>query len=376
MRAVHPDSTSTSADALPLGLFGYQEAGTNAAGYFQDLAELEYRLLDATRTEVTTWTVVDVDRDSVSTDALLTYTQGLYAPAVSVPASTSYGTWTLEWRFRVTTGAAQLTAATTFRVVDPAHPLVDGYAQVQDLLDEGVPTTSFTVARMGRSLDLASRLFEEWTGRYFAPRLLSVEMDGEGGPIKQMAMPIVGIAGIRFTSAAWSSSELPVLEGDIRVYNRHVRNRLARPDDRDDPRIEFQRFDRRSGRLLHGETDHLFASRGFPSSQQNLSVGGVFGYTDWDGSPFGKTPDLVSEAVMRIALRKLQPLYLATGGGTSVGVAGPIKREKTFDQSVEYSDAAVKSGSGAFIGAFSGDPEIDQIILTYRRPPILRSTLR
>ena len=60
------------------------------------------------------------------------------------------------------------------------------------------------------------------------------------------------------------------------------------------------------------------------------------------------------------------------GGG--VQVQGPIASEKTYDQQVTYGAGGIQSGSGAYIGYFTGDPLVDQIILTYRAPPNLGST--
>lgn len=373
-----PGETSTKADSYPAGLFGYQTPDVDEGGFYVNLFELEYRVLNPAGAEITSWTSVDVDRDSGTTDAVLSVSQGLYAPDITVPGGNSdYGTWTIEWRFRVTSASSpQLTSTTYFRVIEAAHPKVDGPVQVQDLYDEGVPTATFTPARVATALGRATRLFEEWTGRHFEPRLLVIDVDGEGGPLKQLEMPIIGLAGVQFTFTTFSPADLPIEEGDLRVYNRHIRNRLLQPDDREDPRVEFLRIEnyRYPRETLLGDTDLLSTAVGFPLSQQNVKMMGLFGYTDWDGSAFGVTPELVKEAIMRIALRKIRPLYSATAGGTSIGVAGPVKMEKTFDQQVQYSDAGAQQNSGAYVGYWTGDPEIDQLISTYRRPPILRST--
>lgn len=377
MVALHPGQTSTKDDRpLPAGLFGYQRPSLDGGGFFVDLFELSYRVVDADGVEVVPPTAVDVDRDSPTTDALTGYHQGLYTPSITVPGgSTSYGEWTIEWTFMVEDGDPELTARTSFTVVDPAHPTVDGYAQVQAMYDEGVPVALFAPARVGRALTLASRLFDEYTGRHFAPRLLSVDVDGLGGPIKQFEEPIVGLSDVRFTFTTFSPADLPIELGNLHIYNRHLRYGLLKPDDRDDPRVEFLRVPstRYPRHTIRGDVDMLSGSVGFPRSQQNVRVEGVFGYTDPDGSAFGATPDLVREAVLRIAVTKVQPLWSATSGGGFMGVAGPLQREQTMDQSAHYADAT-QSGSGAYVGHFTGDPAVDQIISLYRRPPRLAST--
>lgn len=377
--ALKPGQSSSKTDRDPIGLFGYQlpELDELRGGFWINLVELEYRLVDASGVEAQTWTLVDVDRDSPTTDAITSIRQGIYAPTITVPPGTSsFGEWRIEWRFRVEAGGPQLTSFTRFSVVGPTYPVVDGYAQVQDLYDEGVPTSMFSPARVAKAITLGSRLFDEWTGRHFVPRLLTLDVDGEGGPLKQLDSPIIGIASVEFTFTTFSPADLPIEEGDLRVYNRHIRNRMLEPDDREDPRIEFLRIEnfRYPRETLLGDTDLLSTAIGFPLSQQNVKIQGVFGYTDPDGSAFGQTPELVKEAVLRIALRKIQPLFSASSGGGAINVAGPITSEKTLDQSVTYSDAAIRAGSHAFIGDFTGDPAVDQIVRTYRRPPILRST--
>lgn len=375
---LQPGQTSTKDDTFPAGLFGYQDTDVDGGGFFLDLFELEYRLLNPSGVEVQTWTSVDVDRASGTTDAVLSVPQGLYAPDISIAGgNTDYGTWTIEWRFRVESASSpQLTSQTAFRLIEAAHPVVDSPVQVQDLYDEGVPSATYSAARVARAIKLATDLFEEWTGRHYGPRLLTMDTDGEGGPLKQLEMPIIALAGVQFTFTTFSPADLPIEEGDLRVYNRHIRSRLLQPDDRDDPRVEFLRIEnyRYPRETLLGDTDLLSTAIGFPLSQQNIKFHGLFGYTDWDGSAFGVVPELVREAIMRIALRKIQPLWQATGGGTSFGVSGPIKSEKTFDQQVTFSDAGAQTGSGAYVGYWTGDPAIDQIISTYRRPPALRST--
>lgn len=362
MQTLHPGDVSTT-------IFGWQPTDDeDVLGFFAELEELEYRVLNVAGAEQVAWTVVDVDADAVEGHP------GLYAPSITVPAlSTSYGTWTVQWRFTVETGDDQQTSTTYFRVVALAQPIADAYAQVQDLLDEGVPSALFTSARMVRALELASRLFEEWTGRTFGPRVLDYDVDGRGGPILQLEQPIIGLTAAALTFTSFSTSDMAIESGDLRVYNRHIRSNLKHPDDRQDPRVEWLRLTGwgypRRGSL--GEADLISAHAGFPESQQNVKLSGVFGYTDFDGTPFGKVPDLVREAVMRIAMTKLAPLWAATGGGSGIGISGPIQSEKTMDQSVSYANLAA-SGSGAYVGAYTGDPAVDQLILTFKRPPLIR----
>ena len=50
--------------------------------------------------------------------------------------------------------------------------------------------------------------------------------------------------------------------------------------------------------------------------------------------------------------------------------------EKTLDQQVKFSDVAASGSSGAggaYTGAFTGDPELDQILANFMKPPTFRA---
>jgi hypothetical protein len=219
----------------------------------------------------------------------------------------------------------------------------------------------------------ASRYVEEITGRTFSAAYRVHDLDGRGGSILQVHTPIVGLTSVTFTFTTFTPADLPVSEGDLRVYNRHIRQRLLEPDDRQDPRVEFLRtpsYRYPRGEIL-GDVDLLSGDVGFAESQQNVKLKGVFGYTDPDETPFGKTPDLIVEATMRLAARYIQPLWKQLGGaGVIAKPAGAISTERTMDQSVSYTNASFGGAAGnAFTGVFTGDPEIDQILALFMRPP-------
>ncbi len=111
----------------------------------------------------------------------------------------------------------------------------------------------------------------------------------------------------------------------------------------------------------------MFGHEVFPTGKQNIRVKGLWGYTDPDGSPTGSVPFLVRKAIVRLAISKLGTITSESG---VQGPVGPIIEEKTRDQSVKYATPATSRADNAI---FTGDPEVDNIILAYAAPPEMGS---
>ncbi len=157
-----------------------------------------------------------------------------------------------------------------------------------------------------------------------------------------------------------SFTDQPVDLNDVSIYNRAVSQNLTRPDDRANPRISFKRPDREFARL-HA----LIGERVFYQGKQNVRVKGVFGYTDWDGTSLGKTPDLICHACKLLVIKKIAPLGDTDAQADAQG-AGAIRRLKTRDQEIEYQNR--KAVGGLTEGPFTGDFEIDNILMMFARP--------
>lgn len=387
-----PDLVRTEANdsGNPRVLFAWQPAnvGDNAevrGGYFQPITTLSFRILRPDGSELVAATVVDTALPANQLDRTDEHGKGrIYILPFAVDAAEPVGIYTAEVTFIVTPmGGSPLSSQVetfTFRVLDESQPFVDGaYAQIQDMLDNGFPVGNlaptcggFTFVDAVRALRRATDYVEMITSRTFDARYLSLDEDGTGGPVIQTEKVIIGLTDTAFTFTTFTPADLPIEEGDLRVYNRHIRQNMTEPDDRQDPRVEFlrspvYRFPRAQ---LLGEVDILSSFIGFTDSQQNVKFRGMFGYTDFDGSAFGKTPELIKEATLRLAARYIQPLWAQMGGaGSNMSKAGPVKMEKTEDQQVQYTDAGITGGNNAFIGNFSGDPEIDQLLVLFMAPP-------
>jgi len=364
-------------------------------GFFQSLDNpLTFRVLDPFGVEVIAPTSIDPTDPANQLDPPNeTGSSGkerIIVLPFTVPLLAPVGTYTVEVTFIANPSDGPVlspqTVAYTFRVLDEALPYVpESYAQITDMLEAGfpigepAPCGGYTYRDAVRALHRASRYVEEITSRFFEPRYRVFDLDGEGGPTIQLEHAIVGVTDVTFTFTTFTPADLPIEEGDLRVYNRHIRQLLMEPDDRQDPRIEFlrtpnYRFPRSQ---LLGEVDLLSSYIGFTDSQQNVKVKGMFGYTDPDGSPFGKTPDLIREATLRLAARYIAPLWQQIGGaGARESPSGPVLGEQTLDQRVSYANAVAWGLTGVintYAGSFTGDPEIDQILALFMAPPKFRS---
>ena len=98
----------------------------------------------------------------------------------------------------------------------------------------------------------------------------------------------------------------------------------------------------------------------WPRGSQNITLRGVFGYTEPDGSPSGKTPDLIRHATKLLVMREL-PLLGNADQREDAQRRYRLTSERTRDQS--YTLEALK-----LHGAFTGDPEIDNLLVAFVRP--------
>jgi hypothetical protein len=236
------------------------------------------------------------------------------------------------------------------------------YASVADLRAEGVTDAIADDARLEALLARASSYIERFTGRFFEPRELTHTLDGTGGRTLPLGHPIIRIDDVFIEASVFSPADLPVDPSVYRVYNRHLTQGLLLPDDRDDPRLEFVH----GGDLLgvRFEPPGLsLSSLVWPRGQQNVTVRGAFGYTEPDGSPTGRTPELIRHVTKLLVMREL-PRLADVDQREDAQRRWRITSERTRDQA--YTLEALR-----LTGAFTGDPEIDNVLVAFVRPPDL-----
>ena len=101
----------------------------------------------------------------------------------------------------------------------------------------------------------------------------------------------------------------------------------------------------------------------------NVRIEGTFGYTD----QFGNTPEEIKRALMLMVIRDKEGLASRKRKGSLVsGLAGPLLSETTDGHSYTLGGYSLSLGATAY---FTGDPEIDQILLAHRKPLALGKNL-
>lgn len=209
----------------------------------------------------------------------------------------------------------------------------DVYATVEDLRAEGVTAAQATDERLAALIDEASRTIDRITGWFFSPRLQTYRLDGRGAPsIEPPAPPI------RIDRLAVGGTELSLDTSGLVILGAPCQPGF------DGPRIT----------LRHGR---------FPRGRGNVEVEGLFGYTEDDGSPHGRTPLAIRRACMLLVLRALPPLADGDAAGDARN-RWRLVEERTRDQSYRLD-------SDRRPGDLTGDPEIDALLGRYRRPPAM-----
>jgi hypothetical protein len=202
---------------------------------------------------------------------------------------------------------------------------------------EGVNDDAATDPRLAMALEEASRTIDRLTGWFFEPREETIRLSGKNAPTIELPFPPIQIDRVRVGGGFW----MPAIDLQVSPDLMWIVGAPVRPDF-DVPRITL-RF-----------------GYAFPRGQGNVEIDGLFGYTEPDGTARGRTPLAIKRATMILALRSLP----AAG---NVEVRGDNWRrprlieERTRDQS--YRVAPPTNAT-----SLTGEPEVDEVLLRYRRP--------
>lgn len=342
---------------------------TSVNGVLTNVFVLEYQVFDrSTGTPVQVYPVtvgqraaVNIATDCPAGDRLGT---GHYVARWDVPSNENLGTHFVKWFFKLSSGSPEQTYTEEFEVLAEVVGFSDpalSYCLVQDLRDEGLTdTVKFTDAWVQRRIYLASRMIDAATKRHFYPKAMTLKVDGRGGPMVLLNDPIIAVSAVEFDTTPYLPSATPVDMDLIRVYNRHLTQNLESPDDRANPKIElFHPADS----LTHYDSGSLLWTRlVFPRGQQNVTITGFFGFTEYDGSAKGRTPELIKHACKLLVFREIDKMA-RTGARFDRQNRSRITSERTRDQAYTLGPSALTAG------LLTGDPEIDSILAMFVRPP-------
>jgi hypothetical protein len=322
---------------------------TQVAGVATNVAQLEFQIFDQTNPSAPVQIYpttpgqrasVDVGANCPAGDRVAT---GHYVARWTVPPGTTPGTHRITWFIRLTLSSGEQVYSEEFEVLPEveATSVDDAYAFVSQLRADGVTTTQASDSRLLQLIEEASRTIDDLTGLFFAPRSIVVDLDGLGTPSMFLDMPIISISEVRIDGEVIDLATLV-------IYNRHLTQRLTRPDDRRNPLVT-----RREGRV-------------WPKGSQNVQLSGVFGFTDPTGAPLsqGRLPPAINLACRMLVVRELE--LLASPDRVASRRQNEIRSETTRDQSVTYGERRGATSRPQY--GTTGDPEIDAILARYRPP--------
>ncbi len=200
------------------------------------------------------------------------------------------------------------------------------YTTPDDLRAEGV--TEILDARLIDLIQEATAEIDRLTGWFFEPRDKRYQLDGRGTPSLELPVPPIHIDKI------WVGG------GELDVESLIIVGAPAEPGF-DGPRITKQ-----------------FGA--FPKGRGNVVIEGVFGYTEPEDQPGGRTPWAIRRACVLLVLRGLQPI--SDDSAFDARNRWRILEERTRDQSYKLDK------SGHQVPVLSGDPDVDALLMRYLRP--------
>jgi len=240
----------------------------------------------------------------------------------------------------------------------------DGYCTIQDIRDEGYPSTRVTDAQVTRGIAMATATIDRVCRQWFEPRVKTFKLDGRNGQDFHLEVPIIAITDVE----VWESE---VETDDLFIYNRHLTEGLTAPDDRVNPRISWKTDD------VWSQLYAVYGSQQFDRGHRNIAVTGVFGYTELGRGEaaaetypdsqvpvsFGQTPELIRRAAILLTIQFMFPI--ASGDGGAFATRGRITGESTRDQS--YTMSTPNADDTAY--GLTGSVEVDNLLMNFM-PPI------
>lgn len=325
----------------------------NAQGFLTDVFAASYQIWN---TDFSSLIFPGSGRQTLAVAGVDRAGQGRYNATWNSSAQTVGRFW-VRWFLTPSNGDAEISFDQEIELVNTAYR-GPHYCSVQDLRDEGLPVSIDDIKAQAKIV-VASKYVEFFTGRSFGAGYKVIELDGAGSRAVLLDDPIVAIEKVVITfDSIFNSTSQETEQDSLKIYNRHLTERLNSPDDRNSPKIEFIHGDEAWGRDV-GST--IFMDRViWPTGVRNIQLTGLFGYTEADASYTGQVPDLVREAAKMLVFENLTKMSL---GGSNP--RGPITKERTRDQEVDYTPLRVT--------AMTANRSIDVLLAGFKRAPIFGS---
>lgn len=212
------------------------------------------------------------------------------------------------------------------------------YASLEDIRAEGVTAAQASDERLEALLAEASSFIDRVTGWYFEEREATLLLDGRGTPSIEPPVPPVEIASLTV-----DGQSLSIASADLVVVGSPIGSGF------DAPRLTL--------RAPAGLAGTARAPK-FPKGYSNVEARGTWGYLEADSAGELVTPPAIRRACILLVLRSFPKL--ASDEAEDARRRGRLLSESTRDQSYTLGPADA--------APFTGDDEIDRILLRFRRP--------
>lgn len=197
--------------------------------------------------------------------------------------------------------------------------------------------------------DQITEMIDRWedfvdfhTGQFFNEQALTLKLDGEGGRMLHLSIPIIDLTKLQINDSGQDED----ITSDVIIYN----GRGFPSDDRRNPKIALTAGKRS---IFAGSVN---PRRIFLRGYRNQLMEGTFGFVEPDGS----TPLRIQRAILRLVVMEIER------GGLDPEPTPPgyIVKEVTDGHSITYGTQG--GGDVAETASLTGDNKIDQVIADYK----------
>jgi hypothetical protein len=289
--------------------------------------------------------------------------KGRYFATWTVPGN-AQAAHEIRWFYKVASSDEEQVVAYPFEVLTCPVLAPRGLCSIAMMRAEGVAQNDASDYRCHQAIIQATAFIERVCRRWFYPAAKVFTMSSSGGPLLLLTAPIVGIEGTRVAYDGDFATAEALDVSSYRVYARHLsEGMVTESDDRNNPKLE----------RVHNLDNTWRGSdwERWPVGERHIQIAGAFGYTDPDGASGGQTPALIRMACMKLAAKYAltKASGSASSSASSAPAVGPVKRLKTKDREVEFSEAAAATSSPT--GMLSGDADVDGLLELYMGPPAM-----
>lgn len=234
-----------------------------------------------------------------------------------------------------------------------------GYASTRDLyLGQYATMAAFTPEQMHPYIKRISLGLESVLERCFEPRYIDMRLNGDKRRVLYLMDAIIAADEISKVSRNAQGVEEFTLyaQESYRVMNRHL-DGTYNDDDRCNPAI-----------FATSNVIGMFSTAGhtWPPGDRNISVKGVFGYTDpepgSDGVLIGTTPDELIQVIGILLGRTIQDPGMSS---PAIWRPGTVKGYKTRDQQIQFFGA---TGAVDLTHGIMDDPMLSALLERFVKP--------